>query len=64
MRTSVRLAGSVAAVVLFPVVAAAQVPVYKEVGGIEIEGPPPPTGRDVVNWDDAGRATVRATRAT
>ena len=64
MRTSVRLAGSVAAIVLFPIVAGAQVPVYTEAGGIEIEGPPPPTGSAVVNWDDEGRATVRATRAT
>ena len=41
---------------------AGQLPASAEVGGIRIEGPPPPTGPDVISRDEAGRATVRATR--
>jgi hypothetical protein len=55
--------------VALPIVAHAQLPsldeadrLQAEAGGIEIFGPPPPTGSDVVSWDDEGRATVRATR--
>ena len=52
------------AMALFPFVGEAQEPVGTEAGEIEIEGPPPPTGPEVVSWDDEGRATVRATRVT
>lgn len=58
------LVGSVTVVVLFPVVAVAQVPASAEADGIPFEGPPAPTGPAVVTWDDEGRATVRATRVT
>ena len=58
------LVASVTALVLIPALAGAQVPVDTEASGIEFEGPPPPTGPSVVNWDAEGRATVRATRAT
>ncbi len=55
--------------VALPTVTHAQLPsldeadrLQPEAGGVEIFGPPPPTGSDVVSWDDEGRATVRATR--
>ena len=64
MNPVLAVVGSVTAVAIFPAVAEAQVPVSTGADQIEIEilGPPPPTGSDVVRWDDEGRATVRATR--
>ena len=56
MRGRGHLAGWTAAVLLSPAVASAQ--------SIGIHGPPPPTGREVVSWDEQGRATVRATRVS
>ena len=64
MNPVLAVVSSVTAVAIFPAVAEARVPVSTVVDQIEIEilGPPPPTGSDVVRWDDEGRATVRATR--
>ncbi len=64
MNPVLTVVGSVTAVAIFPAVAEARVPVSPVADQIEIEilGPPPPTGSDVVRWDDEGRATVRATR--
>jgi len=64
MNPVLAVVSSVTAVAIFPAVAEARVPVSMVADQIEIEilGPPPPTGSDVVRWDDEGRATVRATR--
>lgn len=60
------------AVVFFPTVVLltwpqwlmAQAPVSTESDQVQIEGPPPPIAPEVVNWDDEGRATVRAVRVS
>jgi hypothetical protein len=45
-----------------PALAAQDVPVSADEGGIPIDGPPPPLAPETISRDETGRATVRAIR--
>ena len=53
-----------AGLLTWPQLLMAQAPVSTEADPVRIEGPPPPTAPEVANWDDEGRATVRAVRVS